>query len=186
MATIELRKSEMDDDSLPNVCMCCGDEAITQRQHTFLWRPMEENVGQVVAVLLRAAGFIVLRFSDNRSMTVKVPLCGRHKRHFLWPALLQYLGLLVFMLLGLLVVLAALNGPDSMDEMKRQALGLPQDNRVWLLRGAMVLFVGWPIVWLAAVVSLQWNSIRPIKITDTNITLTNVSEEFIDEMKRRP
>ena len=181
MASVQLTKRDIDNERLPGVCMCCSSAATVSRNHTFFWQPMDANATQIAAVILRLAGIILIRFSDKRSMTVPVPLCDRHKYTFRWHAVLQYGGLLLLLLLSFLFILAVVNGPDSMDEIR----GVPPDGRKTVTAIAGSLCFLEPIVWLAALVIYSWLSIRATEITDDSITLTNVSREFADEFDGR-
>jgi hypothetical protein len=116
----------------------------------------------------------------RKGMEVPVPLCVRHKTLFLWPAILQYGGLFLFFLLGFLVVLAAINGPDSLDRIR----GVRADGRQALTVVAGALFMLEPCAWLCALVVVNSRGIRATEITDHSITLTNVSDEFADQTAR--
>ena len=92
--------------------------------------------------------------------------------------MLQYGGLLVFLLLCVLYVLAIMNGPDSFDEMR----GVRRDGAKILSMIAGLLCFAWPVVWLAALVVVGQRGIRATEITDRSITLTNVSGDFADKV----
>lgn len=184
MPSAQLRDPDSED-PLPRVCMRCGEDATVVRKQTFLWQPMSADIGQAISVVLRLAGLIVWRGDSMRAMKVPVPLCAKHKNLFLWPALLQYGGLLLFLLLGVLLVLAAISGPDSLDEIRRRGQGLPPDGRKAWTGLVAVTFLLEPIVWLGALVIVRWRGIRATEITDRSITLANVSQKFADEIEDR-
>ena len=162
--------------------MRCGDDAAVVRKPTFFWQPTAADINQAIAAFLYLVGIIVWQSDNLKSMKVPVPLCARHKYLFLWPALLQYGGLLLFILLGVLVVLLAINGPDSMDEMRRPP-GSPPDIRMVWTGVASALFVLEPLVWLGALVMVRTRGIRATEITERSITLVNVAQEFADEIE---
>ncbi len=159
--------------------MRCGAEADDCSEHTFYWQPASADASQLMAAVLYLVGFVVIRFGAGlKKMTVTVPLCDRHKNHFLWPALLQYGGLLVFLLLCVLYVLAVINGPDSFDEMR----GVRKDGAKILSMIAGSICFAWPVIWLAALGIVGRRGIRATEITDRSITLTNVSPDFADKV----
>lgn len=175
MPSVTLREREIENEALPEVCMRCGAEADELCEHTFYWQPASAQASQLVAAMLYLAGFVVIRLGGGlKEMTVSVPLCARHKKHFLWPSIIQYGGLLVFVLLCALYVLAVANGPDSFDEMR----GIRRDGAKILSMIAGSICFAWPLLWLAALVIVGQRGIRATEITDRSITLTNVAEGF--------
>jgi hypothetical protein len=152
MATILLHRHEVEDRELPFVCLRCGRPAgLWKAKQFFLAAPA--GVGAV-----------------GKLTRIEVPLCPRHKRHWLWRALFGCLG--GVFVAGFLVVVFALNDPQQVPPAWRNVLGAV---------GA-VSFLGL-ILWLPTMLVLHFTSVRPRGVTEDDITLAGVSPEFVRELK---
>lgn len=167
MAKIRLYDYEVADQLLPNVCMQCGADADLEKRKKFSWYP---------PWCLFVGGALMAMIMTKR-MTVAVPLCREHKNHWLWRDLVIWLGLALCVVLGVAAVIFLVNQrPHTLGE---TLAGI-------FCAAAGVIGVGW----LVAVIILHHTSIRPVEITDRDITLTNVSSDFVaalrDERRRHP
>jgi hypothetical protein len=106
----------------------------------------------------------------TKSMTVAVPLCGAHKRHFLWRPLITGGGIFLIIVLyfgGLIaagVIIEALGYRNSGDAVFGVACPA----------GIIAL-----LAWVVTAIVLWLIPIRPTEITDNAITLTGVSPAFV-------
>ncbi len=144
---------------LPELCMKCGAPATLRKDKTFSWYP------PWVGVLLLAGliPFLIVALILTKRSRVEVPLCDRHKGHWMIRQLVVIGSLLFLLAGGFLAFLATVNnkGNDSLSAA--------------VCIGWVVLMIGWVVL----AVMVQSTSIRPKEITDTSITLTSVSELFV-------
>src|SRR5205814_8987458 len=111
-------------------------------------------VGLLIFVGLLPA--LIVAMILTKRMTVAVPFCHRHARHWSSRNLITVLGFLACV--GMFVLGIVLYDPKG------------QTGDVVLV-GSLILFVAW----LIALVAVSQTSIRPTKITDNAITLVNVN-----------
>jgi hypothetical protein len=95
----------------------------------------------------------------RKTMKVDCPMCDLHRNHWSKRTLI--------ILVGLAVVISSMFVAGGTTER-----GLQE----YMFIGAFVLFLGW----LCATVVLSLSTIRPQQITETDITLCNVSRPFAD------
>lgn len=163
MADIRLDYTEAEEGRLPHVCMKCGvetteDEEVTK---TFNWKPGWINITILVALLV----YIILAAVMTKRMTVIVPMCRAHKGHWMKRQLLiwgGFLGWLAFFIGSIAVA-------SSMEERG------PDDYFII----AMLISAGLFVLWLIVAVVATNTGIRPTEITDDEITLTGLSDEFV-------
>jgi hypothetical protein len=140
---------------MPRICMHCGANADGIVSKRFFWNP------SWVWLLLWCGlcPFLLAGILTRKTMKVDCRMCDLHRNHWSKRALIILCGWAVVVLL---IFVAA---------------GATQrDLRECLFIGAAVLILGWWCVTL--VVSFQ--KIRPQQITETDITLCNVSRRFAD------
>jgi len=157
MADVRLDFYDLDDEALPDVCMKCGADSTVRPMKTFSWMPywarfMPYGVG--------------LAFMKRRR--VPVPLCDRHKSHWVMRYIVIFGGLAAFLLLFILggVMAAASDGPGG-DPLKILAI------LMFVVGGILFL------AWLVTAIVLGVTQINVFEITDDTITLRNVSPEFV-------
>jgi hypothetical protein len=165
MASIRLGRYEIEEYGLPRVCARCGEKAVARPYKTFSWHP-----GWVLVLIL--AGlliYVIVAVILTKRMSVRLPLCARHRSYWRNRAIFIYGGLLAIVLLGVLsIALVAAQAPRGADNM----FGL-----VCLGSGGLAM------VWLFAVAIMQVISIRPAEITDNSITLIGLSRAFVDAVR---
>jgi hypothetical protein len=163
MAKVHLQGNRLDDErDLPNVCMRCGADATNHKRKQFSWYPPWISVTVIASPIIT----IILAAILTKRRTVAVPFCDRHRSHWLMRGLL-----ILFTLLGLIVVgVASYFIADAASTYNSDTPGI-----VCFLTFA----VGF-LAWLILVVIVQQGAIRPTKIDDYEMTLTNVSAEFAD------
>jgi uncharacterized membrane protein len=160
MATVKLDPDRRGYE-LPSVCMVCGAEATRHKSKMFSWHPSW-------VYLLLLAGllpFVLVAVIMTQRRRISAPLCDQHRYH--WGSRQALVLLSVLGIIGLIVGLAVLTSAQP----GRQPL-LPAS--AWLALPAALL--GWII--LAIIVQL--GTIRPTEITSYTITLTGVSQGFVD------
>jgi hypothetical protein len=166
MAEIRLGRYEIESRALPHVCLKCGAPAAIHKKKKFHWHPAWVNLFVFFGLLPCAILMIVLR----KSMTVPVPLCERHKNHWLWRQVVG-IGGVVLLLVGLFggLALNSARGNEASDALAGTfCFGI-----------ALYLFV-WVVIWIV----LSVIEIKPNEITDHTITLKGVHQHFIDAMHR--
>ncbi len=161
MATVRLSRVEVEDDSLPSVCMKCGEDATVHKYKTFAWHPS----WAILFIFLGLVPYAVAALLLTKRMTIQAPLCAQHRGHWAVRGWITWGGFGLLCLLGGMVF-AFLIAND-----KRPG-GEPLMGLACL--GGVLL----GLIWLIVIAILQHTGIRPQEITDRSIILTNVSEEF--------
>jgi hypothetical protein len=149
---------------LPRVCMKCGAEARHFTKKQFSWYPP----WVWLLLLCTIWPFIIATLILTKRKTVEVPMCDKHRYHFL-IRILAGGGVFSFMLVVGFVLMGLVgddNGPRN-----------GADNLApFACMGWMVLLLGFV---LGFGIYNQLTTIRPTSITDREITLTNVSPVFV-------
>jgi hypothetical protein len=160
MAVVRMGDRDRRRGSLPNLCMRCGQPALMHKSKKFSWFP-----GWVYLLLLAGLlPFVIVALIMTKRKWVDVPLCEAHRRLFLWPQLFILGGVVALVLLAIFAV-SLLGRPAGSPEAQLGGILCPG----WYLGG---------LVWLIAVALWLGLLIRPQEITDSSITLRNVSPEF--------
>src|SRR5262249_2768872 len=155
---------------LPPFCMRCGEPATVVKHKRFSWGP-----GWLVVLLLVGAVCfgplfwiaIILNLILLTRMRVAVPLCERHRNHWLTVELVLFggIGMLVLLFCATVVLFVTTRGPDD-----------PQiEVAGWFCAGTIAFFVA--MLFPAAI--LQTRVIQAAEITNRSITLTGVAKEFV-------
>lgn len=166
MPSVWLDRDEAATGDLPNVCMRCGDDATTTRKQTFSWYPPWVNILILAGLLPWALVAMIL----TKKMRVEAPLCDRHAGHWFRFKLFAWVGLLGMVAVFFAgVVMAANDGPRASD----------------LSAGVMIAGgVGFFVVLIAAAV-WQMTLIRAAEVTDDDICLKGVSQEFREALREQ-
>ncbi len=153
------------DGRLPDVCMCCGEEATTTTTKNMSWCPPWVGVLVLVAVPV----YLVVMLIMTKRAKVQVPLCEDHKGHWFNRHLIVWGSFALVALLGLAIFIMMM------------ALPREHTDRIgpFACIGGLVLF----IAWLVVLIVCQSTAIRPKEITDDDITLQGVSEAFVDAVE---
>jgi hypothetical protein len=160
MSEIRLRVREADG-FLPPVCMCCGAAASATKAKKMQWCP--PWVG--ILILAGLLPYVIVAVILTKRATVQAPLWDQHQGHWLNRVLLIWGSFLLFGLIGVAGIIFGANIPPP-----------DQDNVLpFICIGSVAMLV----VWLVIVIVCQNTVIRPKEITDTEITLTGVCEEFV-------
>lgn len=161
MAEIRLDLEEADG-GLPDICMCCGEEATVTKTKKMSWCP--PWVGFLILVAWPV--WLVVMLIMTKRATLQAPLCEQHKGHWFNRNLIVIGSLFLLGGLGALIfVLAVIIPPRGAD-----------DYGPFACLGAVLLF----IVWIVILVVVQNTAIRPKEITDHEITLAGVSDAFVE------
>jgi hypothetical protein len=152
MATILLHRHEVEDRELPFVCLRCGRPA-------GLWKTKQFFLAAPTGVA-----------AVGKLTRVEVPLCPRHKRHWLWRGLFGALGALF--VAGFLIPLFAFEESNQVPPAWRNIFGA----------AFAVSFLGL-ILWVPGMLILHFTSVRPRKVTEDDITLAGVSPTFVQELE---
>jgi hypothetical protein len=166
MARVRLGRYEAEEGRLPPVCMCCGAPADLTKAKLFNWHP-----GWVYAlILVGLLPFLIVALVLTKRMRVRAPVCAAHTYYWTWRSLFVLGGFLALVLVGIaaIVLMASTEGRQQAHNMA----GL-------FCVGVAVL----GLVWLVAAAVIQNLTIRPVEITDRDITLIKVSREFADALQ---
>lgn len=166
MARIRLREAETKAERLPEVCMACGQPAAAYVAKTFRWYP--EWIG--VFILLGVLPFWIMAAIMSKYMTVEVPLCEKHGRYFTTRLIALSVIVALIFLIPITVAIFALAVSD-------------RDQAGNSLAAALCIFVPCIIVGVIVIYFIQNRMIRPKEITDRNITLIRVHEDFVEAMQ---
>jgi hypothetical protein len=150
-------------------CMWCGEPSTVVKNHKFAWQPQWVSSLALLGALFCIPLAAVVIITGTKRRRLGVPLCDAHKNHWLWR---QWLAPLIglFVVFGLIVFALLLT--TSAHPTRRSA----QEDLIGLICGGGVILA---LIWLVATLFLQSYSIRAIEISETAITLTNVSDRFI-------
>jgi hypothetical protein len=151
MAQIWLHLAQADG-YLPAVCMRCGKPATTTQTKRMSWHP--PWVGGIIALAM------------TRYATLQAPFCDKHKGHWFKWGMLLWGSFFLFLLLGGGALVIALSLPPRATDTALLVVGI----------GCGLL----GLIWLVILVVCLQNSIRTAEITDEEISLTGVAEEFVE------
>ena len=148
-------------DNLPMVCIKCGAPATVRKSKKFTWiSPEARRLGWWLPLILD----LIVMSKQTKRQWVATPLCEAHKGYW-WklPLLMNSLAVAIL------------------------ALGVPASMVIWIrtrdsdLSGDVFMGTFAAILGLVIVAAVIGKSrIRVEKITDQEIVLTGVSEEFVD------
>lgn len=173
MATIRVYRDESGGDEFPRLCVRCGADAESDSRQKFSWHPPWVILLILVALLV----YLIVAVILTKKMTVTLPVCRRHRNHWLSRKLFVGLGLLFWVV----YVIAAAVFADQ----------LPKEAVPVLI--GVGIFGG--LGWLIAAVIFQNSAVKPKEITDRYIELTGVDRGFAERWeeaapppkpKRRP
>jgi len=154
MAQVSLHVYQADG-YLPPVCMCCGRPATTTVTKRMSWQP--QFVGGLIALLM------------TKYATVQAPFCDQHKGHWFNRNLLTWGTFVLFLAVGA----GSLAISANLDAGLRDSV-MPV---VAVFCGVMLA------AWLIILICCEFTKIRPVHITDEEISLTGVAQEFIDAVR---
>jgi hypothetical protein len=161
MSQIRLKLREADG-RLPMVCMVCGEPATVVKTKKMSWYPRWVPVLILANILIFAIVAMIL----TKRARLQAPLCDSHKYHWTIRLVILWVSLFVAGMIGLFGIIVFALLPRQW-----------QDNLgPFLCLGGVLVFIAWVIV-LAIV---QGTGVRPHEITDLDITLVGVCDEFID------
>jgi hypothetical protein len=154
-------------DSLPSVCMCCGGRATNSKEKKFIWYP------RWIYLLLPIGGlpFLIAMLLSQKKMTVRIPVCDRHRR--------PWLGMQLFAAFTLVYLLVL---PWFLIYMSVQAEKIWGRGNPW----SLVLLGGWFVgiaVLCVLMFLLRLRYIHVKRITADTISLGGVSEAFAERVQ---
>jgi hypothetical protein len=180
MAQVELYEYEVAEGLLPRVCMRCGTPAVLTKWKTFAWHPQWVGITVIISVALGGPGcwhsrqivggclllpVIIIAFVTTKRMVVATPLCERRRYYWFVRALYTYGGLGVLALLVILLFVLS----RFLEDLHIGLVGV----------GIGGLFLAWLII--AAVI--RFSSMRAADITESSITLKDVSPAFAEAVR---
>ncbi len=166
MARVTITRREAERGLLPPVCALTGAPTEDVKRKAFLWQP--PWIG--VLILAGLLPYLIVSMMMRKTMTVDLPLVREKHGHWVWRALVGTGGVL----LGIAVIIAgAVVG--AADENARGASPLGGILFVVGLLGFLAALVAWIV--------LSSTSIRPSEITDDEITLVGVHQDFVDALE---
>lgn len=165
MDWITLTKQQVEEDTLPPVCMVCGGPATCRVNKTFEYTP------EWVAYLYFAGILpgVIAQYFLEKEMRVACPFCRGHQNHWrklIWIASIGWLLALLLAGLGY--------GAGSL-------IGSTSDRALYI--GAGVGSSLGLITWLVVVSYLASTRIKATKITNDEITLQRLADGFVRAVK---
>jgi hypothetical protein len=160
MAQVRLPRYEASRGDLPPVCMVCGAPASDAPQRTFSWIPT-----WVWCFIIAPLLFLIIALVTQRRMTIRTPLCDRHRNYWRWRWRIVWIGLIVTMVLGFATT--GFLGDDKNQEAARTV-------GPFLCVGMSMV----ALVWFTAALIVIITSIGPSKITEDDIILGGVAQAF--------
>jgi hypothetical protein len=168
MAEIRLRLREADGE-LPNVCMCCGEPSTILKTKNMSWHPQ----WVILMLLIAWPLYLVLAIVLTKRARVQAPLCDQHKGHWFKRTMLIVGTLLLFIAVSVgAFVLANVLGDRGPGRRDSDFAGM-----------ACLLSAVLGLVWLVILAIAQHTAIRPKEITDKDITLTGLSQAFVEAVQ---
>lgn len=161
MATMLLQWDEVGDGSLPQLCARCGKVTRRYQQKTFAWHP------PWLLLFLLFCGIVpglILILIVQKRMTTHLPLCRRHRNHFIWRAWFlggTFLAVLACFASG--VVLLNQTPPRA-----EEANGL--------LAAGVLGF----LIWMVAAAAVALTAIRVTHMDDSTVTLAGLDRKFVN------
>jgi uncharacterized membrane protein YecN with MAPEG domain len=160
MASVWIERPCSEPEDLPDACVRCGEETTRRSRRTFTWVPAWTLLLMLLGLLPYYAVAAVLR----KKCRVSVPICDRHKDHWLLRSIVA-LGSFVFFIpagIGLMILLVTLTEGTGWEPLS--------------LLGCGSGIFGW----FAFIVLVNYAAIRAAGITDDAVKLTGVCPAFID------
>ncbi len=166
MAQVRMTLREADG-RLPDVCMVCGEEATVTKAKKMSWCP--PWVG--ILILGPIPIYIIVALLMTKRTTVQAPLCDAHQGHWFNRLMINLGTLFVCTVIGAggaFAIIALTQG--GANDVNGLACFLP-----------IVMF----LIWIIVLVILQQTAIRPKEITDREIVLTGVCQEFVNAVEEQ-
>jgi hypothetical protein len=177
MASVTLSRKECEEGELPSICMRCGEPAMLIKKKLFTWMPAWVMLLLVFGAVCFGTAFpkaspvaLILIPVLRKKMRVPVPLCERHRNHWLplqGMVLFGGIGVLLLFFSTFAFFIVALGHNERISQLV---------ERFWF--GTFVFLI--IMVFSGAI--LQTRLIRPTKINSQSITLTNVAKRFIESL----
>ena len=144
---------------MPKICMACGKPAVKHIEKNFSWYPP----WLWVLILVGPLVFIIVGLIITERMFVDVPVCNRHRGYWFKRLSLMWLPPILVGCSCLVVIALLANKPKY-----EPAIG-------FIILGASMFC----LIWLIGSLIVSFGLVRPTEITRNDITLTNVSPEFL-------
>jgi hypothetical protein len=170
MASIQLSRYEAEEGDLPDVCMCCGEEATERKRRRFISHPLW-------VYLLMPFGYIpyvIVAAILTEHIRCYTLFCPRHRNYwfirnlFVWGALVVVLALIVG---GFFLALWLSGQVDKSSE------GIVFGSFCF---GTVLLLFGW----LISIPISQVTAIHPANATERRLTLKRVCPEFVEAVRQ--
>lgn len=176
MANVTLHRDELVEGELPPFCMRCGEPAALVKQKKFSWGPgwvmILLGAGALCSGPLFLVALILVPFL-LKQMRVPVPLCDRHRNHWLPLQIVLFGGIAVVALTFFLAVILFVTAEG------------PGDRKTDLAGLFCVGTFAALLIMLFPAAILQTTVIRPTEITSDRITLRSVAKEFAEALKKK-
>lgn len=164
MPSIRITRHEAERGLLPPVCMITGEPTTATKRHTFRWTPPWVSI----LILAGLLPYVIVAMVTRKQMTFDVPVAAGRKWHWLWRQLFAIFGILGC--IGLVFVGIALSNGTNNNRVNQG----PDFGLITAAAAGIGL-----VVTLVIALILQYTSVRPSEITDREITLAGVHENFV-------
>jgi hypothetical protein len=173
MSDVKLSSAEVDG-KLPRVCMVCGAGASVTVTKQFTWNPVQGGTGIAVGPMASTLGQVAA-LATSRWLKVQTPLCSRHKHYWRaeWWALGLGCGPAVVLVLVMVIAAVVLSVTR-------------RDNLIpWVVFPLVAVVFGLVIFTMIRLLVMRLRSIHALGMTEDDITLTNVADEFVEAVKEQ-
>lgn len=158
MARVRITRREAERGLLPPVCALTGQPTDDVKRKSFLWQP--PWVG--VLILAGLLPYLIVSLILRKSMAVQLPLVRAKHGHWAWRVAVGALGIVGSVVLFFVgVAVESDRTTETLGGILMAAGGL----------GVLAFLIVWVV--------LYNTSIRPSEITDFDITLVGVHEDFV-------
>ena len=166
MAIVRLTLDEAADGYLPETCLKCGQKAEHWVKKKFSWHPSWIWILLLAGVL----PFAIVAAILTKRATMLAPMCTAHRRHWMIRTAVMVIGLLAIVVLIVLLIVVSSEPPGRRNDLLPAIFGFA--------------LVGGGFAWIVAMIVLGLAGIRPQEITDYDLTLQGVSDQFADDFDR--
>jgi hypothetical protein len=136
---------------------------------TFSWYPTWIWIFIVLGVLVP----LIVAMCISKRMKVDAPMCDVHRNHWKWRSRFVWFGLLAVLIFGLSALIVYIDlTPQN-----------PPDATITIWTIIRITWLTVSVAWLIGAAIFALAAVRPFEITDDDITLGNLSPDFVQALQ---
>src|SRR5262245_9616890 len=170
MARVRIRRRDIDDERLPNVCIVCGSETTSTVEKKFVvvpdWAGVVGLLVLCVGNLLGIIVYIVVLESVKQRVRIGVPVCERHRSYFRSRTILRVFLTALCFIVPAVAIVGAIAFADE------------REAPMVAILSSIVSFAITLIVVAVILSTMHNSSVRAKEIDDRYVTLVNVADGF--------